>query len=101
MARRIVNKLRTGRGPTLWGDGLWFRVRNARALARALHGVTRHKKMVNGANHTAVNIILDKPHPGHRINGAILHFGPPEAILLASETTTDFPFVGIPAGVSF
>jgi hypothetical protein len=56
-------------------------------------------KLVNGASYTALEVILDKAHPGHRINAeATLHFGPPAAILLASETTRDFHFVGMPAG---
>ena len=43
--------------------------------------------------------MLDPPCPGHRINAdTILHFGPPAGILLASETTRDLHFVGMPAG---
>ncbi len=35
--------------------------------------------------------------PASRINeDTIIHFGPPAAILLESETTTDFHFVGLP-----
>ncbi|EKG09253.1 hypothetical protein MPH_13739 [Macrophomina phaseolina MS6] len=56
-------------------------------------------KLVNGASYTALDIILDRAHPGHRINGdTILHFGPPAGILLAGETTRDLHFVGMPAG---
>jgi len=56
-------------------------------------------KLVNGASYTAVDVILDKAHPGHRVSGdTILHFGPPAGILLASETTRDFHFVGMPDG---
>jgi len=59
-------------------------------------------KPVSGASYTALRVILDKAYPGHSINAeATLHFGPPAAILLASETTTDFYIVGMPAGVSF
>jgi hypothetical protein len=56
-------------------------------------------KLVNGASYTAVDIIVDKAHPGHRISGdTILHFGPPAGILLAGESTKDFRFVGMPPG---
>lgn len=55
-------------------------------------------KLVNGASYTALDVILDKAHPGHRISAdTILHFGPPVGILLASETR-EFHFVGMPPG---
>ncbi|KAL8300493.1 hypothetical protein RB593_010039 [Gaeumannomyces tritici] len=47
----------------------------------------------------ALNVILDKAHPGHRVSAdTILHFGPPAGIMLASETTRGLHFVGMPAG---
>jgi hypothetical protein len=56
-------------------------------------------KVVNGASYKALEVILDKAYPGHRISAdVILHFGPPAGILLSSETTREFHFVGIPAG---
>jgi hypothetical protein len=56
-------------------------------------------KLVNGASYTVLEVILDKAYPGYRINAGItLHFGPPAAILLVSETTRDFSFVGMPGG---
>jgi hypothetical protein len=56
-------------------------------------------KLVNGASYTALDVILDKAHPGHRVNAdTIIHFGPPAGILLASDTTKDFHFVGMPPG---
>lgn len=56
-------------------------------------------KLVNGAAYTALEVILDKAYPGHRITtDAILHFGPPAGILLDAETTSGFHFIGIPAG---
>jgi hypothetical protein len=56
-------------------------------------------KLVNGASYTALDVILDKAYPGHRINAdTILHFGPPAGMLLAAETTKDFGFVGMPPG---
>jgi hypothetical protein len=56
-------------------------------------------KLVNGASYTALEVILDQKYPGHRISAdTILHFGPPAGILLASETTVGFRFVGMPAG---
>ncbi|ENH72036.1 hypothetical protein FOC1_g10001068 [Fusarium oxysporum f. sp. cubense race 1] len=56
-------------------------------------------KLVNGASYTAQHVILDKAHPGHQIDAdTVLHFGPPAGILLGSETTRDFRFIGIPPG---
>jgi hypothetical protein len=56
-------------------------------------------KLVNGASYAALDVILDKTHPGRRISAdTILHFGPPAGILLAVETTRDFHFVGMPPG---
>ncbi|KJK73761.1 hypothetical protein H634G_10966 [Metarhizium anisopliae BRIP 53293] len=56
-------------------------------------------KLVNRASYTAVEVILDKSYPGHRISaGLTIHFGPPAGILLESETTKDFQFVGMPPG---
>jgi hypothetical protein len=56
-------------------------------------------KLVNGAPYTALDVIVDKAYPGHRISAdTILHFGPPAGILLAGETTKDLHFVGMPPG---
>ncbi|KAF1807883.1 hypothetical protein P152DRAFT_463107, partial [Eremomyces bilateralis CBS 781.70] len=56
-------------------------------------------KLVNGARYTALDVILDLKFPGHRVNAdTMLHFGPPAGIVLASETTRDYDFVGMPAG---
>jgi hypothetical protein len=56
-------------------------------------------KLVNGASYTALDVILDKAYPGHRISDdTILHFGPPAGILLAAKTTKEFEFVGMPPG---
>jgi hypothetical protein len=56
-------------------------------------------KLVNVASYTAIDDILDKAHPGHRVNAdTIIHFGPSAGILLASDTTKDFHFVGMPPG---
>jgi hypothetical protein len=56
-------------------------------------------KLVNGANYNALEVILDKAYPGHRVSAdVIVHFGPPAGILLAAETTKDFNFVGMPPG---
>lgn len=50
----------------------------------------RGLKLVNGARYTALEVILDEKHPGHRVSAdTIIHFGPPAGILLASETTND------------
>ncbi|KAK3324914.1 hypothetical protein B0H66DRAFT_615116, partial [Apodospora peruviana] len=56
-------------------------------------------KLVNGARYTALDVILDKNFPGQRISGnTILHFGPPAGVLLTSEMTKEFQFVGMPPG---
>ncbi|PVH90925.1 hypothetical protein DM02DRAFT_647465 [Periconia macrospinosa] len=56
-------------------------------------------KLVNGAAYIALDVILDKTHPGHRIDeNTILHFGPPAGILLEGESTRDLHFVGMPPG---
>ncbi|KAK0634085.1 hypothetical protein B0T14DRAFT_534062 [Immersiella caudata] len=56
-------------------------------------------KLGNGADYTALDVILDKAHPGHRVSAdTIFHFGPPAGVLLASETTRDLHFVAMPAG---
>jgi hypothetical protein len=56
-------------------------------------------KLVNGSTYRALNVVLDKAYPGHRISGdTTLHFGPPAGIVLAAESTKDFDFVGMPPG---
>ena len=56
-------------------------------------------KLVNGAAYTALDVILDKAYPGHRVSDdTILHFSPPAGIILASETTRDLHLVGMPPG---
>ncbi|KAG6979907.1 hypothetical protein FOFC_10798 [Fusarium oxysporum] len=61
--------------------------------------VVRRMKLVNGASYTAVEVIVDKAYPGHRISADVtIHFGPPAGILLESETTKDLHFVGMPPG---
>ncbi|KAL8369050.1 hypothetical protein RB599_004476 [Gaeumannomyces hyphopodioides] len=63
------------------------------------HNIHQGLKLVNGASYTAVDIVPDRAHPGHRVDAdAVLHFGPPGGILLASETTRDFRFIGMPPG---
>jgi hypothetical protein len=55
--------------------------------------------VVNGASYTALDIVVDKAHPGDRISAdTILHFGPPATILLAGESTKELHFVGMPPG---
>jgi hypothetical protein len=56
-------------------------------------------KLVNGARYIALDVILDKAYPGHRVSAnTIMHFGPPAGILLMADTTKDFHFVGMPTG---
>jgi hypothetical protein len=63
------------------------------------HNTHQGLKLVNGASYTAVEVVLDKAHPGHRISADMtVHFGPPAGIILESDTTRDFHFVGMPQG---
>ncbi|EXM13396.1 hypothetical protein FOTG_18153 [Fusarium oxysporum f. sp. vasinfectum 25433] len=63
------------------------------------HNTHQGLKLVNGASYTALDVILDKAHPGHRISAdTMVHFGPPAGIILESETTKNFHFVGMPPG---
>lgn len=56
-------------------------------------------KLVNRASYTAVDIIINKAHLGHRISSdTILHFRPPAGILLIGESTKDFRFISMPPG---
>ncbi|KAH7371722.1 hypothetical protein BKA66DRAFT_551506 [Pyrenochaeta sp. MPI-SDFR-AT-0127] len=53
-------------------------------------------KLVNGAIYTAVDVILERTYPGHPISDyIIIHFRPPAAVVLASESTKEFYFVGM------
>ena len=55
-------------------------------------------KLVNGAQYTAVDAIVDRKYPGFRIGGqTILHFGPPAGLILTGETTQDLRLVDMPA----
>ncbi|KAG7418719.1 ATP-dependent DNA helicase PIF1 [Fusarium oxysporum f. sp. raphani] len=63
------------------------------------HNTHQGLKLVNGASYTALEVILDETHPGHRISADMMvHFGPPAGIILESETTKDIHFVGMPSG---
>jgi hypothetical protein len=63
------------------------------------HNTHQGLKLVNGASYTAVEAVLDEAHPGHQISTDMtVHFGPPAGIILESETTRDFHFIGMPPG---
>ncbi|KJZ68102.1 hypothetical protein HIM_12507 [Hirsutella minnesotensis 3608] len=56
-------------------------------------------KVVNGAEFTAVDIILDPNHPGyHLADDVTIHFGPPLGILLQSEETKTLAIPSLPPG---
>ncbi|KAF2183629.1 hypothetical protein K469DRAFT_739718 [Zopfia rhizophila CBS 207.26] len=56
-------------------------------------------KVVNGASYTALDVVVDKAHPGHRISAdTILYLGPPAGILLTGESTKDLHLVDMPPG---
>ncbi|KAM4062418.1 PIF1-like helicase [Hirsutella rhossiliensis] len=57
------------------------------------HNTHQGLKLVNGAGYTALEVVLDKSYPGHRITAdTTVHFGPPAGIMLESETTNDVHF---------
>ncbi|KAM4067729.1 PIF1-like helicase [Hirsutella rhossiliensis] len=66
-------------------------------------------KLVNGASYSAVEVIVDKAYPGHRISADMtIHFGPPAGIILESETTrylhfqrNDVSRKGLPCAAAF
>ncbi|KJZ69660.1 hypothetical protein HIM_10955 [Hirsutella minnesotensis 3608] len=63
------------------------------------HNTHQGLKVVNGASYSAVEVIVDKAYPGHRISTDMtIHFGPPAGIILESETTRCLQFVGMPPG---
>ncbi|KAJ6437585.1 membrane protein [Purpureocillium lavendulum] len=63
------------------------------------HNTHQGLKMTNGSGYMAVEVIVDKAYPGHRISAdTTIHFGPPAGIILASETTQTLRFVGMPPG---
>ncbi|KAM4063874.1 PIF1-like helicase [Hirsutella rhossiliensis] len=63
------------------------------------HNTHQGLKLVNGASYSAVEVIVDKAYPGHRISADMtIHFGPPAGIILESETTRYLHFVGMPPG---
>lgn len=54
---------------------------------------------MNRAGYTSLDVILDKAYLGYRVDSdTILHFGLLAGILLASETTRDLYFAGMPPG---
>ncbi|KJZ68887.1 hypothetical protein HIM_11720 [Hirsutella minnesotensis 3608] len=63
------------------------------------HNTYQGLKVTNGGGYTAVEVVVDKAYPGHRISAdTTIHFGPPAGIVLASETTKTLHFVGMPPG---
>ncbi|KJZ69284.1 hypothetical protein HIM_11320 [Hirsutella minnesotensis 3608] len=61
------------------------------------HNTHQGLKLVNGAGYRAVEVILDKAYPGHQVSAdTTIHFGPPAGVILESETTEEFHFVGMP-----
>ncbi|XP_044714584.1 PIF1-like helicase domain-containing protein [Hirsutella rhossiliensis] len=71
------------------------------------HNTHQGLKLVNGAGYSAVEVIVDKASPGHRISSDMtIHFGPPAGILLESATTKDLHFndvsrKGLPCAAAF
>ncbi|XP_044717940.1 PIF1-like helicase domain-containing protein [Hirsutella rhossiliensis] len=71
------------------------------------HNTHQGLKLVNGASYAALEVILDKSYPGHRISADMtIHFGPPAGIMLESETTKDVQFndvsrKGLPCTAAF
>ncbi|KAM4056436.1 PIF1-like helicase [Hirsutella rhossiliensis] len=72
------------------------------------HNTHQGLKLVNGASYSAVEVIIDKAYPGHRISADMtIHFGPPAGIILESATTRDLHFrndvsrKGLPCAAAF
>ncbi|KAM4061311.1 PIF1-like helicase [Hirsutella rhossiliensis] len=72
------------------------------------HNTHQGLKVVNGASYSAVEVIIDKAYPGHRISADMtIHFGPPAGIILESATTRDLHFrsdvsrKGLPCAAAF
>jgi len=56
-------------------------------------------KVVNGAEFTAVDVILDPKFPGyHLADDVTIHFGPPLGILLESQDTKEVAVPALPTG---
>ncbi|KAJ6436236.1 CFEM domain-containing protein [Purpureocillium lavendulum] len=56
-------------------------------------------KVVNGAEYTAVDVVLDPNHPGyHLADDVTIHFGPPLGIILQSQETKTLAIPSLPAG---
>ncbi|KAL3954401.1 hypothetical protein ACCO45_009964 [Purpureocillium lilacinum] len=56
-------------------------------------------KVTSGGGYTAAEVIVDRAFPGYRVSADMaIHFGPPAGLVLASETTRDLHFVGMPPG---
>ncbi|KAM4064307.1 ATP-dependent DNA helicase PIF1 [Hirsutella rhossiliensis] len=56
-------------------------------------------KVVNGADFTAVDVIIDPNHPGYCLaDDVTIHFGPPLGILLQSEETKTLAIPSLPVG---
>ena len=54
---------------------------------------------MNGAGYSGLEVVFDRAYLGHCVDGdAILHFGLPAGILLASETTSGLYLAGMLAG---
>ncbi|XP_044720171.1 PIF1-like helicase domain-containing protein [Hirsutella rhossiliensis] len=54
-------------------------------------------KVVNGADFTAVDVIIDPNHPGYCLaDDVTIHFGPPLGILLQSEETKTLAIPSLP-----
>ncbi|KJZ69562.1 hypothetical protein HIM_11055 [Hirsutella minnesotensis 3608] len=71
----------------------------AQPWRRQRHPRAGHFHLVNGASYTAAEVVADKAYPAHRVSaGQMIHFGPPAGIILESETTKYFHFVGMPPG---
>ncbi|KAJ6436948.1 retrovirus polyprotein [Purpureocillium lavendulum] len=66
---------------------------------KELKDVVAYNPVTNGGGYTALDVVVNKAFPGHRVSAGItIHFGPPAGIILASETTKDLHFVGMPPG---
>ncbi|KAK4076848.1 hypothetical protein Purlil1_12556 [Purpureocillium lilacinum] len=80
--------------PVNWGLNVVLQIDN-RSAVPSIDGL----KLVNGAAYTAVEVILKKSYPRYKASSdTIIHFGALAGLILASETTEDLRFVGLPSG---
>ncbi|KAM4055420.1 PIF1 protein [Hirsutella rhossiliensis] len=79
--------------------GVFFYAQGMPVVVNKNNNIYTGLKVVNGADFTAVDVILDPNHPGyHLADDVTIHFGPPLGILLQSEETKALAIPSLPVG---